>query len=49
MLYFKDKIFPLQQIYVNGLTGISGLGITNLINTCHETLRVFEAGLIDKD
>ena len=34
MACFKDKVLPIKKLFVNGLTGISAVGLTELINSC---------------
>ena len=47
LAYFKDKSFPITKLIVNGLTGISSLGLSDLITSCKEYLNIFEGGLMD--
>mmetsp|Transcript_14781 Transcript_14781/g.14381 ORF Transcript_14781/g.14381 Transcript_14781/m.14381 type:complete len:87 (+) Transcript_14781:1373-1633(+) len=39
----------MQELILNGLTGISALGLSDIISTSKGTLRVFEGGLMDQD
>lgn len=32
---FKDKEHPITKLFINGLTGVSAVGVTDLINCCH--------------
>ena len=34
MACFKDKTLPIKKLFVNGMTGISAVGLTELINSC---------------
>jgi hypothetical protein len=45
--YFKEKVLPIGKLYVNGLTGITAAGLSEIIGTCKETLKVIEATLMD--
>ena len=49
LINFKEKVLPLSKLIVHGLTGITSLGLSELISTCKETLRVFEGGLMDQE
>jgi Leucine Rich repeat len=46
---FKDKHFPISKLFINGLTGISSQGVADLVGTCIETLRIFEASLLTQE
>ena len=49
MLSFKDRTLPLRKVFVNGLTGITAGGLTELINCCKTSLKIFEAALMDQE
>jgi len=34
LIYFKDKLFPLTKLFLNGLTGITSSGLSEVIHTC---------------
>lgn len=45
--HFENKKLPLQQLCVNGMTGISSVGLNFLIGSCTETLFDLEAAYLD--
>ena len=49
MMHFKDKTLPITKLFVNGLTGITGVGLQELINSCKETVKMVEIALMDQE
>jgi hypothetical protein len=49
MSHFKGKSLPINTLILNGLTGISSNGLSDIIICCQESLRIFEAGLMNQD
>jgi len=35
MAHFKEKILPISKLFVNGLTGITHVGMTDLLHACY--------------
>lgn len=46
-LYFKERVLPIKKLFVNGLTSLTGNGLSELIQSCTATLRIFEGGFMD--
>ena len=46
---FKDKQFPIAKLFINGLTGITAAGLSELLNSCLATLKVFEGALMNQE
>ena len=44
--HFKGKNLPITKLFVNGLIGISSVGLGDLISACQENLKVLEASLM---
>lgn len=49
MSYFKDKNLPISKLFVNGLTSISTHGLSDLLSSCKDTLKLFEAALMNQE
>ncbi len=49
MSHFKGKTIPLKKVFVNGLTSISAAGLSDLVHSCLESLKIFEAALMDQE
>ncbi len=47
LTHFKERKLPIKKLFVNGMISISSAGLSDLINTCQSTLKIFEAGLMD--
>ena len=48
-LVFKERSIGIKKLFVNGLTGISAAGLSELINACKGSLRILEAALMDQE
>lgn len=48
-MHFSDKCLPLTSVVVNGLFGVSSLGLTALVACCVKTLVDFEASSLDQE
>ena len=46
---FHGKTLPISQLYINGLTQVSNEGVTNIIASCFETLKILEAALLSQE
>lgn len=46
---FKDKIFPVDSLIINGVTGISGGGLKQWLHSFKDTLLDLEAALNDQE
>ena len=49
LLGFKERSIGIKKLFVNGLTGISAAGLSELINACKGSLRILEAALMDQE
>ena len=49
MAYFKEKLLPISKLFVNGLTSITATGLSDLLNTCRDHLKILEAALMNQD
>lgn len=47
LFYFKDKVLPLTKLFVNGLASITSKGLSDLLNSCKDTLRILESALMN--
>jgi len=47
MSYFKDVKSPIYTLVVNGLTGVSSKGLSQLIYSCRDTLIDFEGAVMN--
>jgi hypothetical protein len=47
LIFFREKLLPIKNLFVNGLISITSVGMIDLINSCKGTLRIFEAALMD--
>ena len=45
---FKGQTLPITKLFVNGLTAITAIGLTDLVASCVDTLKVLEAGLMEQ-
>jgi hypothetical protein len=46
---FKEKEHSITKLFINGLIGATAIGVADLINCCHHTLKVFEAALMPQE
>lgn len=49
MAYFKERKLPVKKLFVTGMTGISANGLSDILNSCRETVRVLDAALLDQE
>jgi len=47
LVNFNEKQLPLKSIVVNGLSGVSSLGLSQLVGCCMQTLVDFEGASLD--
>jgi hypothetical protein len=45
--HFRERKLPLKKLFVNGLTGLTGHGLADIIGACTGTLRIFEGGYME--
>lgn len=48
LMHFEKKTLPLTSLFVNGLTGITSVGLNILIGSCFDTLVELEAALMEQ-
>ena len=46
---FNGKKFPITQLCLNGLSGVTGAGLQYPIAACKDTLQVYEGALMDQE
>jgi len=44
---FRGKHYPVTELFLNGLTGVTAVGLTDIIASCSEMMVRLEAGLMD--
>ncbi len=49
LAHFKDKTYPLDSLMINGVNGISGQGVKQLLLSFTDTLLDFEAAINDQE
>lgn len=49
MVHFKERELPIKKLFVNGLTGITAAGLSDVINCCRASLRVYEGAFMDQE
>lgn len=46
---FEGKKFPITHLCLNGMTSVTGLGLSYPINACKDTLEIYEGALMDQE
>lgn len=49
LLHFEGKKFGFKVLRIQGMIGVTGLGLYHLVWSCKETLEVIQAGLMDQE
>ncbi len=46
---FHEVTLPISKLFVNGLTSITAAGLSELLNSCKQTLKILEASLMNQE
>ena len=49
MHHFKDRTLPIKKLFINGLTSLSALGLSEILQACQKSVRILEAAFLDQE